>query len=82
MATNEYTLDKVAFQTYQEQYHSKSPISAKKKAEFNALLKRAINNEIPTDDAVILEMYFFQGYTKTKIAEFFGVNYRKDFLNI
>lgn len=74
MATNEYVLDKAAFQTYQEQQHTKQAISAKKKAEFNALLKRAIENEIPVDDAVILEMYFFQGYTKTKIAEFFGVN--------
>ena len=74
MATNECVLDKAAFQTYQEQQHTKQPISAKKKAEFNALLKRAIEKELPVDDATILEMYFFQGYTKTKIAEFFGVN--------
>lgn len=74
MAANDYKFDKAAYQTYQEQYYSKKPISAKKKAEFNTLLKRAIQNEIPEDDATMLEMYFFQGYKKTEIAEFFGVN--------
>ena len=75
MSANEYILDKAAFQTYQERYYTKQAISAKKKAEFNDLLKRAIHNEIPADDAKILQMYFFQGYTKTKIAEYFGVNH-------
>ena len=74
MALDECVLDKKAYQDYQEQYHTKQTISSKKKAEFNALLKRAINNELPEDDKKILEMHFFQGYTKTDIAKLYGVN--------
>ena len=74
MPVDECVLDKKAYQDYQEQYYTKQTISPKKKAEFNALLKRAINNELPEDDKKILEMYFFKNYTKTDIAKLYGVN--------
>ncbi len=74
MALDECVLDKKAYLDYQEQYYTKQTISSKKKAEFNALLKRAINNELSVEDKQILEMYFFQGYTKTDIAKLYGVN--------
>ena len=75
MAFDEYVLDKKAYQDYQEQYYTKQTISPKKKAEFNALLKRAIDNELCADDKQIIEMYFFQGYTKTDISKLYGVNH-------
>ena len=74
MALDECVLDKKAYQDYQERYYTKQTISPKKKAEFNALLKRAINNELSVEDKQIIEMYFFQGYTKTDIAKLYGVN--------
>lgn len=74
MAVNGYEFDKVAYQRYQEEYYAKQPISAKEKAEFNALVRKAINYELSEEDKKIIEMYFFRGYTKTKIAEILCVN--------
>ena len=74
MAASEYELNKKALERYNEQYYSKS-ISAKKKAEFNSLLRRAIHNELSEVDAEILNMYFFKSYTIREIAEAFGINY-------
>lgn len=74
VSANDCAFDKKAYQTYAERYYTKPPISAKKKAEFSSLLRRAIHNELSEADAEILNMYFFKGYTQTEIAKVFGVN--------
>lgn len=74
MATSDRVLNKEAYQRFTEQYHSK-PVSAKKKAEFSSLLRRAIHSELSEVDAEILNMYFFKGYTQREIAEVCGISY-------
>lgn len=74
MARSNYELCAVAFEHYKERYYS-NPVSAKKKAEFSKLLRRAIHNELSEVDAEILNMYFFKGFTTREIAEVYGITH-------
>lgn len=74
MATNDYVLDKAVYQAYREDLLTEQVRDAKKE-EFNALLRRAIKNELPKDDAIILQMYFFNGFTQAQIAKNYGCHH-------
>lgn len=74
MATNDYVLDKAVYQAYQEDLITEQMPEAKKE-EFNSLVRRAIKNELPEDDAIILRMYFFNGFTTEQIAKHYGCNH-------
>ena len=73
MAIDEYVLDKAVYLSYQEDLLI-DQVRESKKEEFNTLVKRAIKNELRKDDATILQMYFFWGYSQAEIARMFNCN--------
>ncbi len=72
----EYLLAREAFAAWQSKTYENIDeyILRQRKCELNELVNKVINQELSSTDRLIVEMHWYQGYTKSEIARKLGID--------
>ncbi len=73
LLTYEFLFEKTAFENWQCEEYAES-FSDERICGFTELLKRAIYNELSDEEIQVIQLYFYENYSLTQIADLLDIN--------